>query len=82
VEDAFAASGGDTPFIVKIDIEGFEKDLFASNTAWIERCYAVIIEPHDWMLPGEMSSRTFQQAMAQHPFELYMRGENIIYARV
>ncbi len=82
VEDAFAASGGDTPFIVKIDIEGFEKDLFASNLAWLEKCYAVIIEPHDWMLPGEMSSRTFQQAMAQHPFELYMRGENIIYARV
>lgn len=82
VEDAFKASGGDTPFIVKVDIEGFEKDLFASNTAWIEQCYAVIIEPHDWMLPGEMSSRTFQQAMAQHPFELFMRGENIIYARV
>jgi FkbM family methyltransferase len=82
VDDAFEASGGDTPFIVKVDIEGFERDLFASNTAWLERCYAVIIEPHDWMLPGEMSSRTFQQAMAQHPFELYMRGENIVYARV
>lgn len=82
VENAFAASTGDTPFIVKVDIEGFERDLFASNTSWLERCYAVIIEPHDWMLPGEMSSRTFQQAMAQHPFELFMRGENIIYARV
>lgn len=82
VDDAFAASNGDTPFIVKVDIEGFERDLFASNTAWLARCYAVIIEPHDWMLPGEMSSRTFQQAMAQHPFEMFMRGENIIYARV
>lgn len=82
VENAFAASTGDTPFIVKVDIEGFERDLFASNTGWLAQCYAVIIEPHDWMLPGEMTSRTFQQAMAQHPFELFMRGENIIYVRV
>ncbi len=82
VENAFAASTGDTPFIVKIDIEGFERDLFATNTSWLEQCFAVIIEPHDWMLPGELSSRTFQQAMARHPFEMFMRGENIIYARV
>lgn len=42
----------------------------------------VIIEPHDWMLPGQLSSRSFQQAMARHLFELFMRGENIFYVRV
>lgn len=82
IDDALAASGGDTPFIVKIDIEGFERDLFSSTTDWIERTYVVIIEPHDWMLPGQLSSRTFQQAMGQHPFELFMRGENLIYVRI
>jgi hypothetical protein len=82
VNDAFEASGGDVPFFVKIDIEGFENDLFASNTDWLARCYMVAIEPHDWMLPGKMTSRTFQQAMARYPFELFLRGENLLYVRV
>lgn len=82
IEEAFEASGGDTPFIVKVDIEGFEKDLFATNTDWIERAYVVVIEPHDWMLPGEFSSRTFQEAMSRHPFELCIRGENLLYVQV
>jgi FkbM family methyltransferase len=82
ITDAFAASGGDTPFIVKIDIEGFEKDLFSANIDWIEQIYVAIIEPHDWMLPGELSSRTFQQAMGRNPFELCIKGENLLYVRV
>jgi len=81
VEDAFEASGGHTPFIVKIDIEGFEKDLFATNTAWIDRCFVVAIEPHDWMLPGEGTSRPFQQLMGSKPFEIHVRGENLVYLR-
>lgn len=81
IEDAFRASGGTTPFIVKIDIEGFESDLFAANTDWIARCHAVIIEPHDWMLPGQRSSGSFQKAMGELPFEIFLQGENLVYAR-
>jgi hypothetical protein len=79
VEDAFGLSGGDSPFIIKIDIEGFEKELFANNTKWIERSQVVIIEPHDWMTPG--TSRSFRLAMDQHPFEVVIRGENLLYVR-
>lgn len=79
VEDAFEASGGDTPFIVKIDIEGFEEDLFAGNTEWIDKCCAIFVEPHDWMLPDRHSSRSFQQAMACYPFKMCIRGENLLY---
>lgn len=82
IEDAFAESGGDTPFIVKIDIEGFEKDLFSSNLDWLEQAFMVVLEPHDWMFPGELTSRSFQQAMAKHPFEMFMKGENLFYVRV
>jgi len=35
--------------IVKVDIEGFESDLFANATDWIAQTCAVIAEPHDWM---------------------------------
>jgi FkbM family methyltransferase len=81
MEDAFKASGGDAPFLVKINIEGFESDLFSSNTDWVGQCQVVVIEPHDWMLPGERPSGPFQQVMAQHPFELFVHGENLIYLR-
>jgi FkbM family methyltransferase len=82
VADAFAASGGDEPFIVKVDIEGFESDLFASNLDWLEKTYAVIIEPHDWLFPGKLTSRNFQKALSEHPFEMFIKGENLFYVRV
>ena len=81
VEDAYEASAGDTPFIVKVDIEGFEEDLFAANTGWIEKAFAVFIEPHDWMIPERHTSSSFQQAMARLPFKIYIRGENLLYVR-
>lgn len=81
IEDALGASSGDTPFIVKIDIEGFEEDLFAKNTGWIDKAFAVFVEPHDWMIPERHTSRSFQQAMARLPFKIYIRGENLLYVR-
>jgi FkbM family methyltransferase len=81
VDDAFKSSGGDEPFIVKIDIEGFERDLFASNLDWLDRTYVVFVEPHDWMFPGERPSGPLQQAMARRPFELFIVGDNLAYVR-
>lgn len=65
--------------IVKIDIEGFESDLFSDNTDWIDEPALVIIEPHDWMLPGERSSRGFQKALAARDFDILARGDNLLY---
>ena len=33
-----------TPFMIKIDIEGFEDDLFSINTEWLDEFYIMIIE--------------------------------------
>jgi FkbM family methyltransferase len=81
VQDAFETSGGDTPFIVKVDIEGFEEELFAKNTSWIDETFAIFVEPHDWMIPERHSSRSFQEAMAKQPFKIYIRFENLLYVR-
>jgi FkbM family methyltransferase len=82
MQEAFDCVPNGSPFIAKIDIEGFESDLFSQNTGWIDDVYLLYIEPHDWMLPGKMTSRSFQQAMAQHTFELFIIGENLVYVRV
>jgi FkbM family methyltransferase len=79
--DAFARVPNGVPFIVKIDIEGFESDLFSTNIEWLNDVYMVIIEPHDWMFPGMKSSRHFQVAMARHDFEVFISGENLVYVR-
>ncbi|WP_342353833.1 hypothetical protein [Methylobacterium dankookense] len=49
--------------LVKIDIEGFESELFASNTEWVDKAFAIIIEIHDDRLPGQHSSRAMQRAL-------------------
>jgi hypothetical protein len=33
------------------------------------------------MFPGKSTSRSFQAALGARPFELFLRGENIVYVR-
>jgi len=42
---------GGVPFIVKIDIEGFETTLFEDNVSWVRQIPVIVYESHDWMLP-------------------------------
>jgi len=79
---AFSAVPNSAPFIAKIDIEGFESDLFADNLGWLDDVIAVYIEPHDWRFPGRHTSRSFQRAMAPLDFHLFMVGENLLYVRL
>jgi FkbM family methyltransferase len=71
-------SGGQL-FAAKIDIEGFEADLFSTNTDWLDELKFMFLEPHDWMLPDQGSSRAFQSRMAKGDFELIVAGENLLY---
>lgn len=81
VDQAIADIPAGELFIVKIDIEGFESDLFASNTEWIDQAFVIYVEPHDWLFPGEGTSRPFQRELGRRDFELFIRGENLIYVR-
>lgn len=68
--------------IAKIDIEGFEDDLFAENLDWIDDAFAVFIEPHDWMLAGRHTSRNFQRAFGVRDRELFLIDENLLYVKL
>jgi FkbM family methyltransferase len=65
------------PLICKIDIEGGEKDLFRANDAWIDEFPLIIIEIHDWLLPGTSNSKNFLSAISKRNFDLIPRGENM-----
>lgn len=66
-----------TPFLLKIDIEGAEKSLFDGDTAAINRFPLILIEPHDWLFPGQLSSQSFFRFHVAAGREFCMRNENI-----
>jgi FkbM family methyltransferase len=68
-------------FAAKVDIEGFESDVFSYNTDWLDDLKFLFLEPHDWMLPGSHTSREFQKRVAQSDFELIVAGQNLLYVR-
>ena len=68
-------------FAVKLDIEGFEDDLFAANTGWLDEAKLVYIEPHDHLFPERGSSTNFQAEMGWRNFDVLIRGENLVYIR-
>jgi len=62
--------------ILKIDIEGAEKELFNTNSeAWIGRVGQIIVELHDRFSSG--CSMAFYKAVTRQPFSQEIRGENI-----
>ncbi len=65
------------PFIVKIDIEGFEDDLFADNLEWVDQFPVIMVELHDWLFPGEARSRTFLAAVGGRDRDFLMSGETV-----
>lgn len=81
IADAVAQVERGRLFIAKIDIEGFEDDLFSANTGWIDEAEAVFVEPHDWMLPERRTSRAFQAAFGSRRFAMLLNGENLVYIR-
>jgi len=79
IEDLLAkhVSVRHVPFLVKIDIEGSEDQLFSKNLDWIDRFPVLIIELHDWMLPRRGTSKNFLQALAGRDRDFVYFGENI-----
>lgn len=77
ISDIYAARQECLPFIVKIDIEGGEADLFATNTEWVAATPLLIIELHDWMLTGSANSRNFLKCVSQLDRDFIHIGENV-----
>jgi FkbM family methyltransferase len=62
--------------LLKIDIEGSEREVFADGSAdWLGRCSAIIIELHDRFRTG--CAQSFYRALAPFDYAQEIRGENI-----
>jgi FkbM family methyltransferase len=76
IPQILADSGHDTIDILKLDIEGAERELFQDGCEeWLVRVKMIIIELHDRTVPG--CSRAFYSKLCQMPFQQEIRGENV-----
>lgn len=64
--------------LLKVDIEGSEKELFDAPAPWLGQVDAICIELHDWFKAG--CSRSFFSAVKDFSVEAW-RGENVLVAR-
>lgn len=67
--------------LLKLDIEGAEKDVFDHSQSWISRVGAIAVEVHDWILPGSTESvrsatREFKYEWRQDDVTFFARNEN------
>ncbi|WP_178130886.1 FkbM family methyltransferase [Reyranella sp. CPCC 100927] len=65
------------PFLVKVDIEGAEADVFSRNTQWVERTPVIITELHDWLLPGQGTALPFLRCVSALDRDFVYLGEDV-----
>jgi FkbM family methyltransferase len=78
VGDIIRDHGLDRIDLLKVDIEGAEKELFSEPGQWLDQVDAICIELHDWFKVG--CTRTFFAAVGDFDVEAW-RGENVLVAR-
>jgi len=77
INDLYDAYGSDHfPFIVKVDVEGAERDLFTKATEWVARTPVLIVELHDWLLPKQGVAQPFLKCIANLNRDFVQIGEN------
>jgi len=65
------------PFILKIDIEGAEKELFDHSLEIIAAFPLIIFEPHDFYMPGARTASPFFRFHAETGRDFAFHYENI-----
>ena len=77
LNDVYARTADAAPFIVKLDVEADNGQLFAANTEWVERTPVVIVALSDCLIPGTAQSRAFVEFAACCDRDLVYLHDNI-----
>ena len=70
-------SPNSVPFILKVDIEGYEARLFAKPTQATASFPIIIVEPHDWLLPGQGTALSFFKFHSANKRDFVYGNENV-----
>ncbi len=77
IEKIVESLGEGEPFILKIDIEGAESNVFSRHATLFDQFPLLIIELHDWMLPKQGSSKNFIDWHQSMNRDFVYSGENV-----
>jgi FkbM family methyltransferase len=69
-------------FLVKMDIEGAEAQVFLEPTPWLAQTAVMIIELHDWLMPGQGTSRNVFKRLGENNLDVILQGENLLLFQV
>lgn len=81
IPELVAMVPGGRPWIIKLDIEGAQAELFSQATEWVGEADLIILEPDDWAFPWSGSTVNFFRALAAHRFDYLIDGELILCFR-
>jgi len=81
IDEICKMAGVNSPLIVKIDIEGAQKNLFQSNADWLRNTHLIMLELDDWLMPWQGTSRPFFSCISQYPFDYLITGETLFCFR-
>ena len=76
IDDILAGESDADLFIVKIDIEGAEIDMFAGDTGWVARTPLIVFEDHDWRFCWSGSAHAILSVLTRQKRDYLKNGEN------
>ena len=76
ITDCFDLLATDRIDILKLDVEGAEREIFSANVEWLDRTRLMIVELHDRHVSG--CSVALERALKGRSFKRSERGENSI----
>ena len=79
IDDIMQLSGHSTIDILKLDIEGAEKEVFSEWGKWLDNVRVLMIELHDHLKPG--CSDAVYSALAKYDFSQFRNGTTVILVR-
>ena len=78
---AIKTANGMVPFLLKVNIEGGEANLFQEPTDWVNEFPIIIIELHDWLLPKQRTAQPFLRCIARYDREIVPIFANLFSIR-
>lgn len=76
MHDVLEQMNWDAVDLVKVDIEGAEKELFETNTDWIRRVKHLEVETHDRFQPS--STKAVFKALEGFKYSVKLKNENMV----
>jgi FkbM family methyltransferase len=79
VNDAIDRNGLPEVDLLKIDVEGAEKEILNHEDGWFSRARVIILELHEYEFPG--CKAALEAALRRHPMDESSQGEKVVLKR-